>query len=211
MMQLLEPLRTATGWLLPVVVLAVLSIGGCSPSEARDTGVAESRAAGTVDSILPVEEALSRFQADLPQVTELTGGAESRDALVRRFLHAVEVQDTAALRSLVLTRAEYGWLYYPGSTFAREPFYQMPQLNWFLNVEDSQKGITRVVTRYGGTDLRSADYHCPQPARVDRQFTFWDRCLVAFQHEGVEKRMRLFGSIVELDGHFKFYSYANDL
>ena len=210
-MQFLEPLRTATGWVLPVVLLATLTIGGCSPSEAREAGVAESPAAGAIDSILPVEEALGRFQADLPQVEELSGGAASRDALVRRFLHAVEVQDTAALRSLVLTRAEYGWLYYPGSAFAREPYYQMPQLNWFLNVEDSQKGITRVVTRYGGTDLRSADYHCPQPERVDRQFTFWDRCVVAFQHEGAEKRMRLFGSIVELDGHFKFYSFANDL
>lgn len=210
-MNLLDPLRTATRWFTPVVVIAALAIGGCSPSEAREAVGAESAAAGTIDSILPVEEALRRFQADLPPVTELSGGAESREALVRRFLHAVEVRDTAALRSLVLARAEFGWLYYPGSAFAREPYYQMPQLNWFLNVEDSQKGITRVVTRYGGTDLRSADYHCPNPERVDRQFTFWDRCIVAFEHEGVAKRMRLFGSIVELNGHFKFYSYANDL
>lgn len=210
-MNVFDLLRTATGWFTPVIVIAVLSIGGCSPSEARETGVAESPVAGTIDSIIPVEEALRRFQADLPQVTELSGGAESRDALVRQFLHAVEVQDTAALRSLVLTRAEYGWLYYPGSAFAREPYYQMPQLNWFLNVEDSQKGITRVMTRYGGTDLRSSGYDCPQPERVDREFAFRDRCVVAFQHEGVEKRMRLFGSIVELNGHFKFYSYANDL
>jgi hypothetical protein len=196
---------------LLIVVLASLAIGGCAAGEAREAAAADAPLAGVVDSILPPKEALRRFRADLPEVTALTGGASSRDALVRRFLSALEARDTATLREMVLSRAEYAWLYYPASAFAREPYYQMPQLNWFLNIEDSQKGITRLFTRYGGRDLQFASYECPQAERFDGGLRMWDRCVVSFVHDGAEKQMRMFGSIAERNGQFKFYSYVNDL
>jgi hypothetical protein len=194
-----------------IAVLASALLSGCSSSEAREPGATDSTRGGVVDSILPLDEALRRFRADLTEVSALSGGADSRDELVRQFVRALETQDTAAIRALVLDRAEYAWLYYPASTFAREPFYQMPQLNWFLTVEDSRKGISRVMTRYGGTDLRFAGYACPDTAHVDGGMRFWHRCTVRFTQDGVKKAMRLFGSIAEHGGTYKFYSYANDL
>jgi hypothetical protein len=164
-----------------------------------------------VDSIFPLDEALRRFRIGIPEVSMLEGTAPSRDALIDQFVGAIERRDTAAFRQMVLSRAEFAWLYYPTSTFSREPFYQMPQLTWFLNIQDSQKGITRVMERLGGADLRFSGYECPDAARTDGGLAFWDGCLVKFDDRGVRKRMRLFGSIVELGGRYKFYSYANDL
>ncbi len=183
----------------------------CSAGEAREAASPPVTYSGVVDSILPLEEALRRFRADLLETTALEGGAASRDELVRRFVRAVETRDTTALRQMVLSRAEYAWLYYPTSAFSREPYYQMPQLNWFLNVASSEKGITRVVTRHGGRTLGFAGYQCPDSARTDGGLSFWDGCLVTFEHEGDSRRMRLFGSIIERGGRYKFYSYANDL
>lgn len=167
--------------------------------------------AAVVDSILPVEEALRRFRADLPRVDTLAGGAASRDELVRRFILALEARDTSAVRQLVLHRAEYAWLYYPASTFAHEPYYQMPQVNWFLSMRDSQKGISRAMDRFGGRPLDFRGYSCPDSAETDGGMRFWHRCTVDVQHDETRKTLRLFGSIVELEGRFKFYSYANDL
>ncbi|HSJ63628.1 MAG TPA: hypothetical protein VK922_06925 [Gemmatimonadaceae bacterium] len=194
-----------------IAVIASALLGGCASSEAREPAATDSTRAGVVDSILPMDEALRRFRADLNEVSALSGGADSRDELVRRFVRALESRDTAAIRALVLDRAEYAWLYYPTSTFAHEPFYQMPQLNWLLTVEDSRKGIGRAMTRYGGTDLRFAGYACPDTAQADGGMRFWHRCTVRFTDGGVEQTMRLFGSIAEYRSTYKFYSYANDL
>lgn len=194
-----------------VFALAALACSSGEAREAREVEPPQMAAAGVVDSILPLEEALSRFRTDLAETTVLEGEAPSRDELVRRFVRALESHDTTALKRMVLSRAEYAWLYYPTSTFSREPYYQMPQLNWFLNVASSQKGITRVVTRYGGKKLDFAGYECPDSARTDGGLSFWDRCVVSFQQEGEPRRMRLFGSIIERSGQYKFYSYANDL
>ena len=61
-------------------------IAACGGPDAR----AELPAAGrVVDSILPREEALRRFREGLPPVDSLSGGAESRDALVAEFVRAL--------------------------------------------------------------------------------------------------------------------------
>ena len=187
----------------------------CSSGEARESirAGADTIAAPTriVDSIIPPGEALDRFSDGLLEVTELQGGAPTRDALIGRFVTALRNHDTTALRELVLTRAEFGWLYYPTSVFSRAPYYQMPQLTWALNHADSDKGISRALERYGGPQVDIRDSHCRSPSRVDGGMTFHDLCTVSLREDGTERRLRLFGSIVELRGRFKFYSYANDL
>ena len=192
-------------------LVAIVAVGGCSQGEAHESPTPAVSSGRVVDSILPLEEALRRFRADLPEVTAFAGGAGSRDELVRRFLAAIESRDTAAIRAMVVSRAEYAWLYYPTSIVAREPYDQMPQLNWFLGLEDSQKGIARVLDRFGGSSLASSGYDCPEPPTMDGRLRFWHRCAVSIRDEGTSRRLRLFGSIAELDGHYKFYSYANDL
>lgn len=194
-----------------LTILAVACSSG-EPVEGRAELTPDAAAGAVVDSIFPLEEALRRFRQGIPRTTVLEGGAPSRDALVERFAQAVHERDTVALRRMVLSRAEFAWLYYPTSVFSREPYYQMPQLTWFLNTEDSRKGITRVLERLGGgADPGIADYNCPIGPRSDGGLTFWDGCLVELELEGDRRRMRLFGSIVELGGRYKFYSYANDL
>jgi hypothetical protein len=192
-------------------LVAILAIGGCSQGEAHESPTPAVSSGRVVDSILPLDEALRRFRADLPEVSTLAGGGDSRDELVRQFLAAVESRDTAAIRAMVVSRAEYAWLYYPTSIVSREPFDQMPQVNWFLGHEDSQKGIARVLDRFGGSTLAASGYDCPEAPAMDGRLRFWHQCTVSIRHAGTPRRLRLFGSIAELDGHFKFYSYANDL
>jgi hypothetical protein len=201
---------------IPIVLAAL--VAACSSGAAHEPRRGEQSSAAdnpastrVVDSIFPLEEALRRFRANLPEVTALEGGAPSRNELVAAFIAALRTRDTAALRMLVVSRAEFAWLYYPTSVFSRDPYYQMPQLTWSLNLVDSEKGIARALERFGGDQLHPSGYRCPDIPRMDGAFRFWDGCQVRVQSRGEVRDLRLFGSIAEYGGRFKFYSYANDL
>lgn len=209
------------------LALAVLA-SGCSadrpPRAGGDAATAPATAAavvappveppvagGTVDSIIPLAEALRRFRAGLAPVQALAGGAPSREALAARFVQALAKLDTAAVRAMVLDRAEFAYLYYPGSDLARPPRAQAPALAWFLMRQNSEKGITRALRRLGGQPLTLHALTCDGEPRRQGEIRVWSGCTVAVgtADGATADRQRLFGSIVERDGRFKFLSYAN--
>lgn len=146
-----------------------------------------------------------------PLPAGLADGASSRDRLVEQFVTALEQQDTATLRRLVLTRAEFAHLYYPHTRFTRAPYRMAPELLWFLIQNNSSKGITRVYQRYAGTHLGEVGYTCGRVITegVNR---LWEECrLVLPGTSKAEVGERWFGSIIEHGGIYKFVSYANDL
>ena len=160
-----------------------------------------------VDSILPPEEEERRFREGLADPGVLAGGAESREALVRAFVRAVEWADTAAARRMILSRAEFAWLYYPSTEFTRAPKRMSPALLWFLTMQESEKGIGRLFARRGGQALGYVSSRCAPEPRVEGANRLWDRCTVTLRNGD---SARLFGTIVERGGRFKFVSYQND-
>lgn len=163
-----------------------------------------------VDSILPPEEEMRRFREGLAEPAALAGGARSRDALVRAFVRAVEGEDTAAVRRMIVSRAEFAYLYYPSTGFVRPPRRMSPALLWFLMTQDSEKGIGRLFERRGGSTLGYLRTHCDPAPRVEGRNRLWEHCAVTLRREGVTKTERLFGTILERDGRFKFLSYKNE-
>jgi hypothetical protein len=187
----------------------------CTPSQAHEESTGHALVTTTslvVDSAISIPEALSRVRADLTEhPTELSGGASSRGQLVERFVRAVEDQDTTTIRDLVLTRAEFAYLYYPFTPYTHPPMEMEPGLVWFLTQQNSEKGIIRVLRRLGGIDLGYIGYRCaPEPERQERNL-LWSHCELELTNapEDFEAR-RLFGTILERDGQFKLVSYAND-
>lgn len=158
-----------------------------------------------------MEEALRRFTADLPVTKALEGGAGSRDELVAGFVRAVERNDTAAIRRLHVTRAEYAYLYFPSSIYMNEPYRQPPGTAWLLNGGNSDKGVSRVLRRLGGRELEWRGYTCSIEAR-EGDNSFSRSCTMEFRDPETQTHVSrsLFGAIIERDGRYKFLSYAND-
>lgn len=197
-----------------IAVAAALVAGGCDrPAVAGGRSPrTDAPAEGVkIDSILPPGEALRRFQAELPVVTELRDAPRGRDALVSKFVNALERADTAVLEELVLSKAEYGFLYFPSSIYSRKPYELPPDIAWLLNEQNGQKGATRLLRRLGGHTLQFGGYACGSSAR-EGENVFWRDCQVEYIDPASSRKVtrKLFGTIMERGGRFKFLSYAND-
>jgi hypothetical protein len=205
------------GRLLAAVALTGCSVGDGAASQRRPdlteraSATFASHNAALAPGRSPADEKLAQFRASLVAPVRLSGGATSRDALIRRFVRAVERRDTSAIRAMVLDRSEFAYLYYPSSPYTRPPTVQEAPLAWFLLVQNSQKGVTRVFNRYGGQRVEYVGHRCdPEPTREGANL-FWHGCVVDLKTSltGVVAR-KLFGSIIERDGQLKFFSYTND-
>jgi hypothetical protein len=209
-----------------IVAITFIMLAACVPDSARDVAIDRRAATSTtslaadashrarpgyvVDSILPVEEELRRFRAGLSErPAVLSGGAPSREALVRRFLHALAGADTSALRAMLLSRAEFAYLVYPTSPYSRAPYHQPPGLVWMGLQRSTAQGAPRLLERARG--YRYLGHACdPQPER-EGENRLWRHCRVRVEREpGDTTRMMLFGVIVERDERFKFASYETD-
>lgn len=193
-------------------VLITAAACGTTTPDAQPPGRTTSYA-GVVDSALPRDEALRRFRAGLAEPQQLDVAApRSRDALVRAFVEAVEAGDSARVRALALTRAEFGWLYYPTTTQGLPPYDLSPSLLWFLTDGGTSKGVRRLFEDRKGRPLGYAGYRCDGASSHEGANTVWGPCvvrLVQAPDDTVEER--LFGLILEREGRVKFVSLANKL
>jgi len=182
-------------------------VGSAEP--VRSKAVRDPQSA-VVDSVRPIAEELARFRAGLgrPAPRELAGGARSRDGLVQAFMQALEQQDTARLAAMAMDAAEFAWFYYPYTIYTHPPYTQAPGMVWMLTTQNGQKGLARLLRRYGGRPLDNRGYRCGrvEPQDLNRLHL---ECGVLIGPD--QAPARLFGTIIERNGRFKFVSYANGL
>ena len=211
--------------------LIVLTVGGgcdapptvrtteASPADsvairARRDSIVRSRPGYVIDSILPVEEEIRRFQATLgTEPSGLSGGERSRSALIDTFLRSLEQRDTMGLFGLVVSRAEFGFLLYPTSPNARPPYRQSPELVWLQRSAASDKGARRLLARFAGKPLKYHGVTCPTAGSVQGDNVIWSGCAFRFvsPETGDTSSLRLFGPIVQRGRVFKFLSLSNGL
>lgn len=185
--------------------LAVLA-ASCGGAEAKP------RTAGVIDSVVSRDTSVARFRRGVSPVDSFEGGARSRDELVRRFVSGLEQRDTAALRSLLVSKAEFAWLYYPTSPDGLPPYNMTPQLMWFMLEGNSGRGHGKLLEHRFGARLGFAGYRCEGEPSQQGGNTVWGPCVVFRRSEnGDTLSERLFGQIVKRGGRYKFLSYANKL
>jgi hypothetical protein len=184
-------------------------IAACGNPDAQAELPADRR---VVDSILPREEALRRFRADLQPADSLASAADSRDALVSAFMRALGAADTAAIAGMAISRSEFAYLYYPTASQGLPPYNLEPSLMWFMLFERSNQGIRRALQLHGGTPMALVDYDCGTGYSREGENTVYGPCVVRWRaKDGDTVSARLFSQILERDGRFKFLSYANRL
>lgn len=190
---------------------SLLTLGACQSTPRLDA--AQER--GLNRAPLPTaarDSRLIRFRSGMPAVDRLSGGASSREELASRFLQAVTARDTATLRQLVLSKAEFAWLYYPTAREALPPYDLDPGLMWFAHEGRSEGGIRAALEVLGGRGDTYLGLDCPVPARQEGRNSLWGFCRIRHRPQGgAASTDQLFGLIIERDGVYKVVSYANKL
>lgn len=226
--------RSATG-VHRLFTAALTVLAGCAPSDGASRDSAASSAAAvtpggspyayerlpldttripgaTIDSVFPMPEMIRRFRVGLPELSALNGGESSRQALVTAFTAALAAQDARALGTMALSRAEFASLYFPNTPDATRAMGLPPQRKWDQIVLNSEKGIGRALSRLGGTPLTLQSLDCPNPPITSGPMKLHEGCLVHLRRgDGTAFDGRIFGSIIEYGGRFKFVGYSNDM
>jgi hypothetical protein len=210
-------LRPVRWWAIGFVFVLPVLLATCAPaadeqSESQAERDVQPPAAGVVDSILPVEEELRRFREGLPEMTTLAGGTHTRDELVERFLDVLERNQLEALAPILLTRSEFGWLYYPHTMYTKEPYRLSPELLWFQVQNTTASGLQRLRSELAGRPLHATGHRCEDEPTVEGPNRIWKDCVVTLDPPNRDPiQLRLFGSILERFGVFKFVSFAADM
>lgn len=194
------------------VLMGVMLLAACKGDRAAKAAApatdASAPAPQHIDSAVPREVALERFRQGTREVTAFTGGAKSRDALVKAWVTAIEKADTAALRSMLINRDEFAWLYYPTASQGLPPYDLSPSLLWFLTDGQTSKGLRRLLEERAGKPMHYVGYSCDAKSNVEGENTTWGPCEVRqLRAPGDTVSERLFGLIVERGGVWKFLSY----
>jgi hypothetical protein len=198
-------------------VALVMPGGGCEAPAVRGAPTtvdsqAEERKPVHIDSILPIDEEVRRFRERVGRRADaLEGGTDGRDALVASFVTAVERADTAALARMAIDAAEFIDLYYPHTMYTSRPYELSPSIVWLLVGQNGEKGLVRILRRLAGKPFGFEGYRCDPAPKIEGRNRLWDGCVLDRTANGQRESLRLFGSIIERDGRFKFVSYANDL
>ena len=196
-------------WIAWVFLAAV---GGAAAGCDRAGAGVEVGGTGAADSILPREEALRRFQENLPAVTSLEPAHPSRDELVNSFILALRRRDTIALNSMAITSAEFAYLYYPTNPQSLPPYDLEPGLMWRMLLQRSDRGIRRALARYGGRKIELLSYDCGREVSREGANIISGPCVMRVRNErGQAVAVRLLGRVIERGGGFKVLSFSNKL
>jgi hypothetical protein len=208
----------------PIGISALLALAACSPAIGADDGALSARATidttdprntpgYVIDSLFTMEEQLARFRIAVGgEVTTLSGGARSLDKLAELFITAAARPDTASLRGLHLTVAEFAWLYFPSSEFAHAPYELPPALLWFQTTAEGVKGITKVIKLFANMAPRATRVGCLDEPVAQQHNRIWRDCVLHWTDpSGKPNSAMLFGAILERDRIFKIISFSNKL
>jgi hypothetical protein len=196
---------------------ALFVLGACTGAEIGEADPFDAEAyvaAGNViDSVFPMEEEIRRFRAGMAEISELSGGAGSKEELADTFLRAIERADTAAAAALAITRDEFAWLYFPYTMYVAPPYELSPGLVWMQIQHASSEGLRKLLGVHGGKELYDTGVRCNEErVTMAGAGQFWDDCQVLGRlPSGEDVEEKLFGSILEVGGRYKFVSFANGM
>jgi hypothetical protein len=164
-----------------------------------------------IDSVFTPEENLRRFQATVtaPSGNRVSGGAPSTDALLRRYWALLAAGDTLGMTPLIVSRAEYAYLYFPESVEGASGM--PPAVGWELIVRQSGRGLSRALFQAQRGPAPIVRTICSDEPRVMGKSKLYGPCGVVIRRDGTEETLWIAKSLLERDGVHKLLGLQNEL
>jgi hypothetical protein len=167
---------------------------------------------------IAVSPAARAETAKKPAATEaqrLSNASPSADALIQRFVEALDKHDAATLRHLRVSESEYRSVILPGTVPPGAPrrHYRDDVAEYFWGVmngksADYEKHLLDTVGGHGPSKVKTISYAKGEQQYADYK-AYKQLRLVVEDGSGREVDIRT-GSIAEIDGQYKFISFIRD-
>ena len=141
----------------------------------------------------------------------LPNAHESPEALSRAVLGAIEAGDTDALRSLALNKEEFTEHVWPELPAARPGRNLSPSFVWGDLSQKSNIMLRGTLSAHGGKEYTLVRIlFLGETTQYDSYRVHRESELTVKAADGIEKQLRVFGSVLEKGGRYKVFSYVID-
>lgn len=194
--------------LLAVALVLPACAGPAGEGGADDEALAAIRAATGERKAAEVNPHPGRPEGPAPGLTNTFPTVE---ALAEEFLRGLERGNFEGLLDLGLTREEFAWYVWPELPSSQAERNLTVDFVWDDLNGKSRRSLARTVARHGGRrytlervdfDGRTTEY---RTFSVHRDARVWVE-----DTEGREGQLDLFGSVMEIGGQFKLFSFVTD-
>ena len=166
-------------------------------------------------AVTPLVWAETAKKAEPEKPHRLANASPSTDALIERFLEALDKRDAATLRHLRVTESEYRSIILPGTVPPGAPRRQyrddVTEYFWgTMNGKSAsyEKNLLDTVGGHGPSKVKTISYAKGEQQYADYK-AYKQLRLVVEDGSGREVDIRT-GSIAEIDGQYKFISFIRD-
>lgn len=140
----------------------------------------------------------------------LAHAAESPEALSRDFLAALAVSDIPALKRARITKDEFTWHVWPELPASRLPNVTS-DFAWSQATLNSLSGLGGLLNQYSGRRFEFVGIRFAGGAKDHASYrVHYDSRLTVRDESGREFEVKLFGSMLEMDGRYKLFSHVID-
>ncbi len=141
---------------------------------------------------------------------KLQNAERSEWALSVKALEALAKRDAAALGALRVTEREYKELLFPEFPAAGPGRTTPVDTHWYLLDMKSVKGLQEAVRDYGGENLELLEVTPAGGVEEYKTFRLLKKVSLKVRRpSGEQAQLRIFGSIVVLDGQYKLLSFPS--
>ena len=140
----------------------------------------------------------------------LAASAPHADALAKKFLDALAQNDEAAMKALRITKEEFCLYVWP-----ELPSSKVPNLScdfaWGQATLNSDAGFYGDLKRHKGKRYELISLKFTERTEYYKNFNIHkDARLKIKDEKGTEREVKLFGSMLEMNGKFKLFSFTID-
>jgi hypothetical protein len=138
----------------------------------------------------------------------LESAASSPEELTRRFLDAIAGNRPDEVRKLALSEEEFRKYVWPELPSAEPARNLTPEFVWNSLHIRSESNLRSTMASVGGRRLRLEEVRFTGGVTEYKTYRVHRASLLFLKDEvGKEQTVRLFGSVLELDGQFKIFSF----
>lgn len=140
----------------------------------------------------------------------LAHSAESAEALARNFLDALAVADIPALKRTRISKDEFTWYVWPELPASRLPNVTS-DFAWSQATLNSLSGLGGLLNQYSHRRFELVGIRFAGGTKDYPSYrVHYDSRVTVRDESGHEYELKLFGSMLEMDGRFKLFSHVID-